>query len=97
MTLDTVKAVVPALFIGLGLRWMLASAVMLVRQRRKDRQWQRETRIQQRVSELLQEEYEQLLTPEQRQRWEAQRQHLAELRARAEAELAAEDPHRGRR
>jgi hypothetical protein len=49
-----------------------------------------------RGSELLQQEYENLLTPDERQRREAQRRHLAELRARAETELAAEAARLGR-
>jgi hypothetical protein len=76
--------------------WLIFSAVMLKRSRQQDRRWQHESRVHQRVSELLAQEYEQLLTPEERQRREAQRRHLAELRARAETELAAEAAHRGR-
>src|SRR6266516_4778302 len=109
MTPDTVKIVVAPIIIGLSLCWLIFSVVMLVRDRRKARRsqqqreahcrhWERETRIQQRVSELLKQEYEDLLTPEARQRREAQRRHLAELRARAEAELAAEEhEEKGRR
>jgi hypothetical protein len=61
---DTVDNMVAAILIGLGVCGLIVCVVMLVRERRKDRQW--------------------------RQQWEAQRRHLAELRARAEAELAAE-------
>jgi hypothetical protein len=50
-----------------------------------------------RSSELLQQEYENLLTPDERQRREAQRRHLEELRAKAEAELAADAQQRGGR
>ena len=48
------------------------------------------SRVQQCISQLLAEEYDRLLTPEERERRAAQRRHLDELRARAEAELAAE-------
>ena len=102
MTPDTAKTVLPAILIGLGACWMLVSVVMLVRQRRKDRQaqqhWQHESRVHQRVQELLVQEYELLLAPEERQRREAQRRHLQALRARAETELAAEaHEQKGRR
>jgi biopolymer transport protein ExbB/TolQ len=104
---NTVKTVVTVLFIGLSVCWLLVGVVVLVRQRHKDRQWQqrweaqrrqwaRETRINQRVSELLAQEYEQLLTPEEHQRREAQHQHLAALRAQAEAEITAEESPPGR-
>jgi hypothetical protein len=67
------------------------------RWRAQTRRWQHDSRVHQRVQELLNQEYENLLTPEARQRREAQRRHLAELRAQAEAELAAEDAQRRRR
>jgi hypothetical protein len=63
----------------------------------QSRRARHETRVQQRISALLQQEYESRLSPEEKRRQEAQRQHLADLRARAEAELAAEDARRGRR
>src|ERR671931_1119892 len=95
---DTVNNVVAASLIGLGVCGLIVCVVRLVRQRRKDRQWrqhwERETRIHRRVSELLAQEYENLLTSEARQRREAQRRHLAALRARAEAELDAEEARR---
>jgi hypothetical protein len=94
MTPDTVKAVLPVILIGLGACWFVFAAVMIWRGRQQDRRLRHESRVHQRVSELLQEEYEQLLTPEERQRREAQCQHLAALRARAEAELAAEAERR---
>jgi hypothetical protein len=82
----------------LAVGWFVFAAVMLSRSRQQDRRWQHETRVQQRISQLLAQEYEQLLTPEERQRREAQRHHLQELRARAEAELAAEaHEQKGRR
>ncbi len=74
----------------LAVGWFVFAAVMLWRSRQQDRRWRHETRVQQRISQLLAQEYELLLTTEERQRREAQRQHLQELRARAEAELAAE-------
>jgi flagellar biosynthesis/type III secretory pathway M-ring protein FliF/YscJ len=102
---DTVNNVVAALLIGLGVCGLIVCVVMLVRERRKDRQWrqqwedqrrrwEREDRLHRRVSELLAQEYENLLTSEARQRREAQRRHLAALRARAEAELDAEAARR---
>ena len=66
------------------------------RWRAPTRRWQHDSRVHQRVQELLAQEYEDLLTPEERQRREAQRRHLDELRARAEAEVAAEAAGRGR-
>jgi hypothetical protein len=80
----------------LAVGWFVFAAVMLWRSRQQDRRWRHETRVQQRISELLQQEYEQLLTPEERQRREAQRQHLQALRAQAEAELAAKAARRSR-
>ena len=102
---DTVNDVVAAIIIGLGVCGLIVCVVRLVRERRKDRQWrqhwedqrrrwEREDRIHRRVSELLAQEYENLLTSEARQRREAQRRHLAALRARAEAELDAEAARR---
>ena len=96
MTPDTAKTVLPAILMGFGVCWLIVSAVMLWRSRQQDRRYRHESRVHQRVSELLQQEYEQLLTPEARQRREAQRRHLDELRARAEAEVAAEAARRGR-
>jgi Flp pilus assembly protein TadB len=93
---ETIRILVPVTLIGLGVCWLIVSAVMLWRSRQQDRRWKRESRVQQRVSELLQQEYEQLLTPEERQRREAQRQHLQALRAQAEAELAAKAARRSR-
>jgi hypothetical protein len=84
--------------------WFVFAAVMFWRGGRQDRRWREQTRhwphdsrVHQRVQELLAQAYENLLTPEARQRREAQRRHLAELRAQAEAELAAEDAQRRRR
>jgi hypothetical protein len=93
---ESIRTLVPVILIGLRVCWLICSAVMLWRSRRQDRRWQHEGWVHQRVSELLAQEYEQLLTPEARQHREAQRRHLAELRARAEAELAAEAARRGR-
>jgi Flp pilus assembly protein TadB len=93
---ETIRILVPVTLIGLGVCWLIVSAVMLWRSRQQDRRWKRESRVQQRVSELLQQEYERLLTPEERQRREAQRQHLQALRAQAEAELAAKAARRSR-
>lgn len=92
---ETIRTLVPVILMGLGACWLFFSAVMLWRSRQQDRRWQHESRVHQRVSEFLAQEYEQLLTPEERQRREAQRRHLEELRARAEAELAAEASQRG--
>jgi hypothetical protein len=87
----------PWCFITLGAGWFVFAAVMFWRSRQQDRRWQHESRVHQRVQELLAQEYENLLIAEKRHRREAQRQHLAELRAQAEAELAAENSRRGRR
>jgi Flp pilus assembly protein TadB len=82
----------------LAVGWFVFAAVMLWRSRQQDRRRRHETRVQQRISQLLAQEYEQLLTPEERQRREAQRQHLQELRAQAEAGLTAEaHEQKGRR
>jgi hypothetical protein len=87
----------------LAVGWFVFAAVIFWRGRQQDRRWreqtrrwQHESRVQQCIQEFLKQEYEQLLTPEERHRREAQRQHLAELRAQAEAELAAEDSRCGR-
>jgi hypothetical protein len=56
---------------------------MVWRQRQQDRRWRHKSRVNQRVSELLAQEYKQLLAAEGRQRREAQRQYLQELRAEA--------------
>jgi C4-dicarboxylate-specific signal transduction histidine kinase len=100
---ESLRTLVPVILIGLGVCWLIVCAVMLWRWRQQSRQWreqtsrwQHESRVNQRISELLKQEYEQLLGPEERQRREAQRRHLEELRARAEAELAAEAAHRER-
>jgi hypothetical protein len=96
-------SIIPWVFGPLAVGWLIAMALMFWRSRQQDRRWreqtrrwQHESRVHQHVQELLAQEYEQLLTPEERQRREAQRQHLQELRAQAEAELAAEDSRRGR-
>jgi hypothetical protein len=88
--------IIPWVFGILAGGWFVSAAVMFWRGRQQDRRWRHESRVNQRVSEFLAQEYEPLLTPEARQRREAQRRHLAELRARAEAELAAEAARRGR-
>jgi hypothetical protein len=86
----------PWVFLSLGACGLVVASIRLWRGRRQDRRDRHERRVLQRVSERLAEAYEQLLTPEETQRREAQRQHLQELRAQAEAELAAEAA-RGRR
>jgi flagellar biosynthesis/type III secretory pathway M-ring protein FliF/YscJ len=103
VTPDTAKTVLPAIFIGLVACWLVFAIIMIWRGRRQNRRWreqtrrwQHESRVHQRVQERLAQEYENLLTPEERQRREAQRQHLQELRAQAEAELATEASRRGR-
>ncbi len=74
--------------------WLVMVVVFGLKARR-DRH---ESRMQQRISQLLAQEYDQLLRGEERARREAQRRHLDELRAQAEAELAAEGwRHRWRR
>jgi C4-dicarboxylate-specific signal transduction histidine kinase len=100
---DLDPTIIPWVFGFLAVGWFIAAAIMFWRWRRQDRRWreqtrrwQQESRVQQRIAELLQQEYEQLLTPEERQRREAQRQHLQQLRAQAEGELATE-PARHRR
>jgi hypothetical protein len=93
---ETIRTLVPVILISLTACWLIVSAVRLWRSRQQDRRWQHESRVHQRVSELLKQEYEPLLTPEERQRREAQRQHLAALRAQAEAEIIAEEPQHGR-
>lgn len=85
--------------------WLLFVAIMIWRGwrdrrrwREQTRHWQHQTRVNQRIQELLAQEYENRLTPEERQRREAQRRHLEGLRAQAEAELAAEEhEQKGRR
>jgi hypothetical protein len=94
---ETIRTLVPVTLIGLGMRRLIFPAIMPWRSRRQDRRWPHESRMHQCVSEFLAQEYEQLLTPEERQRREAQRRHIEELRARAEAELAAEASQRGGR
>jgi len=83
-------SIAPWVFGILAVGWFVFAAVMLWRSHQRDRRYQYESRVQQRISNLLAQEYEQLLTPEQRARREAQRRQLEELRAQAEAELAAE-------
>jgi hypothetical protein len=61
MTPDTAKTVSPAILIGIGVRWLIVSAVMLWRLRQRDRRYRHETRVQQRIGGRLQQEYEQLL------------------------------------
>jgi hypothetical protein len=98
---DPDPTVIPWVFGLLTAGWFIAAAIMFWRWcwqdrrwREQTRRWQHESRVNQCVSELLKQEYEQLLTPEERQRRETQRQCLAKLRAQAEAELAAEaSPH----
>ena len=96
-------SLIPWVFGILAVGWLVFAAVMFWRGRQQDRRWREQTcrwqhegRVNQRVSELLKQEYKQLLTPEARQRREAQRQHLAALRAQAEAEIAAEEAAHGR-
>jgi hypothetical protein len=97
MTPDPAKTILPAILMGLGACWLIVSAIMVWRGRQRDRRYRHEARVQPRLSELRRQEDEQLLTPEERHRREAQRQHLQALRARAEAELAAEAARRSRR
>lgn len=82
------------LFLALVAIGWLAMTVVFGLKARRDRH---ESRVQQRLSQLLAQEHEQLLSPEDKQRRDAQRQHLQELRAQAERELAAEGWRRGRR
>jgi C4-dicarboxylate-specific signal transduction histidine kinase len=96
-------SIIPWVFGFLAVGWFVFAAMMFWRGHQQSRQWreqtrrwQHESRVNQRVSELLKQEYEQLLTPEERPRREAQRQHLATLRAQAEAEIAAEGEAHGR-
>jgi hypothetical protein len=89
-------SIIPWVFSLLAVGWFVFAAVMLWRSRQQDRCWRHETRVHQRVSQLLEQEYVNRLTPEARERRAAQRRHLEELRARAEAELAAEDSRRRR-
>jgi hypothetical protein len=86
---ETIRTMVPVILIGLGVCWLLFAAVMLWRSRQQNRRWQHESRVHQRIAELLEQEYINLLTPEERQRRETYRQHVQQLRAQAEAELAA--------
>jgi flagellar biosynthesis/type III secretory pathway M-ring protein FliF/YscJ len=93
--------IIPWVFGILAVGWLVFVIIMFwcghQRSRRwseQTRRWQHESRVHQRVQELLAQEYEHLLTPEARQRREAQRHHLQELRA--EAELTAEAARRGR-
>jgi hypothetical protein len=58
MTPDTAKTVSPAILIGIGVRWLIVSAVMLWRLRQRDRRYRHETRVQQRIGGRLQQEYE---------------------------------------
>ena len=74
-------SLIPWVFGILAVGWLVFAAVMFWRGRQQDRRWREQTRrwqhegrVNQRVSELLKQEYKQLLTPEERQRREAQRQ-----------------------
>jgi hypothetical protein len=87
------KSLVLSVFFAVAAAGWLAMVVVFALKTRRDRH---ESRVQQRISQLSAEEYEQLLSPEAKPRREAQRQHLQELRAQGEAELAAEAA-RGRR
>jgi len=87
---ETMRAIVPWVFIGIAACGLVFFAILLWRWRQHDRRWQHESRVHQRIAELLEQEYVNLLAPEARQRREAQRQHLQQLRAQAETELAAE-------
>ena len=88
------KSLAAIAFIAVAAAGWLVMVVVFGLKTRRDRH---ESRVQQCISELLAQEYEQLLTPEERARREAQRRHLDELRARAEAEVAAEGWRRRRR
>jgi hypothetical protein len=81
---------------GIAACGFIVFGLMLHRSRQRDRHWQYEARVQQRIAELLRQEWEDSLPPEARQRLEAQRQHLQALRERAEAELAAAQARGGR-
>jgi hypothetical protein len=90
--MPTEKSLVLIVFVAVAAAgWFVIVGVFALKTRR-DRH---ESRVQQRISQLLAQEYEQRLSPEARQRREAQRGHLQELRAKAEAELAAEAQQRG--
>jgi hypothetical protein len=89
------KSLAAIVFVAVASAGWLVMVVVFSLKARRDRH---ESRVQQRISQLLAQEHDQLLTPEERERREAQRRHLDELRAQAEAELAAEGwRHRRRR
>jgi hypothetical protein len=87
---ETMTTILFCGLIGIAACCSIVFGLMLHRSRQRDRRWQYESRVQLRIVELLRQEWEDSLPPEARQRLEAQRQHLQELRVRAEAELAAE-------
>lgn len=84
-------SIVPWVFGILAVGWFVFAAVMLWRSHPRDRRARHESRVRQRISNLLAQVYEPRLTPKQRARREAQRRHFEALRAQAEAELAAEE------
>jgi hypothetical protein len=87
---EPLTAIVFWAFIGIAACGLMVCAAMLYRSCRKDRRWRHDSRVQQRIAELLRQEWVDSLPPEARQRLEASRRHLHQLRERAEAELATE-------
>jgi hypothetical protein len=67
--LDPTTILLIVLFAVTAAGWLVMVVVLALKTRR-DRH---ENRVQQRISQLLAQEYEPLLTPEERQRREAQR------------------------
>jgi hypothetical protein len=80
---EAMRTILPWVFIGMGACGLVFFAVLLWPWCQEDCHWQHESRVQQRIAGLLQQEYVNLFTPEERQ-------HLQQLRTQAEAELAAE-------
>jgi Flp pilus assembly protein TadB len=97
MSKDAVANLIMYASFALSASFLLYSVVMLWRGRREARRLRHESRVHQRISELRARDAEARLSPEERARREAVRRQEAALRARAEAELAAEDAQRGRR